>query len=566
MPAKPRNLRSLLTWTVIAALGLGTASVVAAPPSFLSQGAQKEEPEDPKYRIAPTLDKASPTGVAIPKDLDAAFAELDHMLSPALRDEMRKGKEDAMGQYHFGLGMWMRNNWGLWKGLELAKWFNEKGIHHPDDMSGTILDSYWRHLNGKPIDLAGQVARYQAYWKEAAEAAKVEKARVAAASRKIKTMMMGLTLDPRAPKVVAFPKADEFGFRTRYAAPFRNGVLLTAKRFSAETIKREPDYDVRAFFLDLQTRKLSPIVAREGDVVEDAVVIEGHAYLNLVRGTKGRVLELSQGKRTFIPWPSFGTTPLRPVRLGVEETATGKPLGLLAVGNGRLARWKGGRWQTIPCGTATFPDCVLPPRKIADRLVFRDEGRHEDDKRLAWIDLAHPKGLVSFDQNVGVVGSEGPRWENVWDYATDGTDGWWVSTGHVSGATSLLRWTPGMGYRVALYHESIAGMSDPFGRDRAKSGPAARRFPITGLEAGRDGRLTAIGPDGLYALEGKRLRTLLRFENSPKGWTPSTLRRLNATTTLAGGHWGGLFLLERRPSGATVAQNVGDRLSPALRL
>jgi hypothetical protein len=61
--------------------------------------------------------------------------------------------------------MWLRNNWGLWKGSRLSKWFNEKGIQAPDDMSGIILDSFWRHLNGKPLKLDEQIKYYQDYWK-----------------------------------------------------------------------------------------------------------------------------------------------------------------------------------------------------------------------------------------------------------------------------------------------------------------------------------------------------------------------------------------------------------------
>jgi hypothetical protein len=39
------------------------------------------------------------------------------------------------------------------------------GIFHPDDMSGIILDSFWRHLHSQPIKLEEQTAYYQEYWK-----------------------------------------------------------------------------------------------------------------------------------------------------------------------------------------------------------------------------------------------------------------------------------------------------------------------------------------------------------------------------------------------------------------
>ena len=114
----------------------------------------------------PHKDANSPTGYYIPRDLDDALTEVDRIMGAKGREDVLKASEREMIQYHFGLGQWMRNNWGLWKGLGLAQYFNQLGIHHPDDMSGIILDSYWRRIHGKPIDLEGQVRYYQDYWKK----------------------------------------------------------------------------------------------------------------------------------------------------------------------------------------------------------------------------------------------------------------------------------------------------------------------------------------------------------------------------------------------------------------
>lgn len=50
-------------------------------------------------------------------------------------------------------------------GKDQAAWFNQVGIYHPDDMSGIILDSFWRKLNNKPIGLDEQIKYYQDYWR-----------------------------------------------------------------------------------------------------------------------------------------------------------------------------------------------------------------------------------------------------------------------------------------------------------------------------------------------------------------------------------------------------------------
>lgn len=102
--------------------------------------------------------------VYIPKDLDDCFVQLERILQPTDIDKMKVGSEKDMIQYHRSLGMWMRNNWGLWSGSRLKQYFNNLGIHHPDDMSGIILDSFWRHLHGQPIRLEEQIKYYHNYW------------------------------------------------------------------------------------------------------------------------------------------------------------------------------------------------------------------------------------------------------------------------------------------------------------------------------------------------------------------------------------------------------------------
>jgi alkyl hydroperoxide reductase subunit AhpC len=122
-----------------------------------------------KGNINPTPDPNSPFKVYIPKDLDDCFIELKKMLHPTLISEMKNNTEEDMIEYHHGLGTWIRNNWALWAGSHLSKYFNNLGIYHPDDMSGIILKSFWRHLNSKPIKLDEQVERYKRYWKEVKE-------------------------------------------------------------------------------------------------------------------------------------------------------------------------------------------------------------------------------------------------------------------------------------------------------------------------------------------------------------------------------------------------------------
>lgn len=105
-----------------------------------------------------------------PKNIDEAIVQLDKLIDDTSRQNIQAMTENEfIANSHFGLGMWIRNNWGLWKGRDLSKYFNSIGIYHPDDISGIILTSYYRHLKGQDRGLEEQIKHYQDYWKTSAE-------------------------------------------------------------------------------------------------------------------------------------------------------------------------------------------------------------------------------------------------------------------------------------------------------------------------------------------------------------------------------------------------------------
>ncbi|MCO6511349.1 MAG: hypothetical protein J5I65_11220 [Aridibacter famidurans] len=88
-------------------------------------------------------------GRYIPADLGESMLELDKILTEADKAEFRSlPNRDETIKYHFGLGMWLRNNWHLWGGSRLQKYFFDLGVFHPDDMSGIILEHYYEWLKG----------------------------------------------------------------------------------------------------------------------------------------------------------------------------------------------------------------------------------------------------------------------------------------------------------------------------------------------------------------------------------------------------------------------------------
>ena len=79
----------------------------------------------------------------------------------------KQNEKTAVSNLHFGGGTAIRNDWGLWEGKnQLVKFFHIIGITHPDDMSCIIHTTLHRKLNGKNLDVEGQVKHYQRYWKK----------------------------------------------------------------------------------------------------------------------------------------------------------------------------------------------------------------------------------------------------------------------------------------------------------------------------------------------------------------------------------------------------------------
>jgi len=92
-------------------------------------------------------------GTKIPITKQEAFTQLDEMLSEKEKNELVKG--DAI-EFHFSLGMWIRNNWIYEQKEEdvirLAKAFRTDYIvFDPDGLSGKIIEYYQRYLKLKGV-------------------------------------------------------------------------------------------------------------------------------------------------------------------------------------------------------------------------------------------------------------------------------------------------------------------------------------------------------------------------------------------------------------------------------
>lgn len=143
--------------------------LVFASAICFGQTVDKKQKEDEEEKVRFTTDTLN--SVYIPIDLEDSFKQINTFWADSTKIKLKQLSEESFSaRLHMGFGMWMRNNWQLWRGSRLSKFFNDKGIYHPDDMSGIILNSYYRYLNNKEINFDEQVQYYKDYWEKSKKA------------------------------------------------------------------------------------------------------------------------------------------------------------------------------------------------------------------------------------------------------------------------------------------------------------------------------------------------------------------------------------------------------------
>jgi hypothetical protein len=88
----------------------------------------------------------------IPKTKKECFAQLNEMLSE--EDKQAIIESEDVSDFHFSLGLWIRNNWiypqSQEETEELLKDFGEDPLFcHPDDQSTVIIEAYRKYLKRK---------------------------------------------------------------------------------------------------------------------------------------------------------------------------------------------------------------------------------------------------------------------------------------------------------------------------------------------------------------------------------------------------------------------------------
>lgn len=83
-----------------------------------------------------------------PRTVEEAVDRLLSLMSEEDKQSLKNTPEKDLIMFHFGLGAYIRNEFGLWQGnTELLKSCEkESNFVHPDDSSSIIIEALWKRL------------------------------------------------------------------------------------------------------------------------------------------------------------------------------------------------------------------------------------------------------------------------------------------------------------------------------------------------------------------------------------------------------------------------------------
>ncbi len=475
-----------------------------------------------------------------PATLAEAHAQLERQLP---EDELKKidemKSEDEMIEYHFGAGMGIRNAWGLWGDSPLAKHMRDLGFTHADDMSGVILETLWCKRHGMPFRLKDRAAEYDAYWKAARKAEEEEAKRVESAKGKMRLMMMGLKLNAERATTVKMPDRVDSSIRARFLAPYNDGVLMAVR---TNTGMGDDGFVTEPYFFASVDKMIHKIKVPGLQKISSVVIAGRTVWISGVTDGVNALLGISPENRVKLDLPKKDGIP----QLGLHGES------LLVVYPRSVYERGDGRWKAIYEGDIDIPRSGPPPQLIGDSLYLRDEGSGENNKKLWWLKIAPAPTLVSLDDDIGVVGPNGPRWENSFSYAVSESGDLWACVGEGYARKSLLRKSKGGAYSVAIMNNSVDFTPELFGSVETDQG-----ISVSAVTCLKDDSVLLVGDAGLYRLKGRSLNQELAFTNTRQkiptnegknvyhwGWDPSGILLLGDNSYFISGAFGGVYLLQ----------------------
>jgi len=538
-------------------------SIVSGRVVFYSERAAKSPmvcfPPGPWYYFlcAWGIRPSGEAGERMPTTLAEAHAAMERNLQDRglAKIDAIKSEDELSGQ-HFGEGFGIRNRQGLWRDTPLSRHLQELGFTRPDDMSKVILATFWCKRHGKPYRLKERAAGYAAYWEAARKVVDEDTRRVEAATRKMRSMMMGLRLNAGGPSTVRMPDRTIRSIRARFLAPYRGGVLIAARK---KTGPGDDAFVTEPCFFSPGDDMIHIVRVPELEAF-DSVVVAGRTFWCAgVSGGARVLLGVASDRRMKVALPEDGGPP----QLGLHDRS------LLAVYPKRVYELVDDSWKMVHSGDIPLPRSGPPPQLNGDMLYLRDEGHGEGRKRLWFLTMGREPKPVSLDQEVGVVLPQGPRWENSYSHAVTGSGDLWACVGGEDDRFSLLRKSRDGTYSIAIMNNCVGFTPDLLGSNDMNHG-----ISVSAVGLLHDGTILLIGNSGLYRLKGRDLSRELAFTNTRQeipfydegskvlywGWNPCEVLALGDDSYFISGTYGGIYLLKKDGGGRWAFKSLDEDL------
>jgi len=465
-----------------------------------------------------------------------------------------KSEGELSGQ-HFGGGVGIRNSQGLWRDTPLSRHLQELGFTRPDDMAKVILATFWCKRHDQPYRLKERAAGYAAYWEAAQKAVDEDTRRVESAKLKMRSMMMGLRLNTGGLSSVRMPDRTITSIRARFLAPYRGGVFIAARN---KTGTGDDDFNTEPCFFSSEDNMIHKVRVPGLEDCSSVVVAGRTFWCTGVSEGASVLLGVTADRRVKVALPEDDGLP----QLGLHDQS------LLAVYPKSVYELAGDSWKTVYSGDAPLPRSGPAPQLNGDRLYLRDEGHGEGRKRLWFLTIGNGPKPVSLDQDVGVVVTQGPRWENAFSYGATESGDLWACVGGENDRFSLLRKSRDGTYSIAIMNNSVEFTSDLLGTNDRDQG-----ISVSAVRLLHDGTILLVGNSGLYRLKGRDLSQELAFTNTRQqipfdegrkalhwGWDPCGVLVLGDDSYFISGTYGGIYLLKKDGGGRWAFKSLDEVL------
>ena len=469
--------------------------------------------------------------------LDEAHSRLEKDLdAETLKEIDSLENKESMIKYHHSIGMYIRNNYGLWKAdSELCRYLLELGFRHPDDMSSAILESFWCKRHGVKYDLDAEIKKYAEYWDKALAWENEEKERYRKAQDFIKNNMVEITFSANNAPTLSLPSRTmetECRLRIRYLCKNNKGVYASVRKLLENKNQRET-YGSIPYQIDLTSNTIKAIECPQLDEIISSVQINDVLWIYGKKNKKEKLVSIQKGKTKTLSLPDDEGNPT----LGFFSDD------LIAVYSHKIYRLSGSaKWTEIFSSTKDIPNSSLPPAVYDDLLYIRDEGFGENRKSLWLIDLKSSK-MEKFYEKTGLVGTYGPRWENNFSYSLDPKGNLYVTAGEGYSSKSLIRQSKTGSFEFLVYEDKINGKNIP-------------KLDISAVNA-TDTYVLLAGQSGLFKLTGNTLTPIVYFKNTRQlipqkngsnyhwSWDPSDILELSTDDYLISGTFGGTYRIKK---------------------